>query len=148
MDCAFTGHRNFDLYSERNSLARAVESAIVWHGADTFYNGMAKGFDLAAAQTVIEFKKKYKIKLIACVPFYGQKDTLNACDKKIYEEVLKGCDEIIVLSQEYYPGCMYARNRYMVDNCDMLIAYFRGRKGGTAYTVRYAESCGKEIMYI
>lgn len=148
MNCAFTGHRNFDYYNEIRSLERAVESAIIYDDVDTFYNGMARGFDLAAAQTVIQLKRRYKIKLIACVPFYGQKETLNAFDRKIYEEVLEHCNEIIVLSQEYYPGCMYTRNRYMVNNCDMVIAYYRGRRGGTQYTVKYAEEQEKKIVYI
>ena len=99
MNCAFTGHRNFDYYNEIRSLERAVESAIIYDDVDTFYNGMARGFDLAAAQTVIQLKRRYKIKLIACVPFYGQKETLNAFDRKIYEEVLEHCNEIIVLSE-------------------------------------------------
>ena len=148
MNCAFTGHRNFDYYNEIRSLERAVESAIIYDDVDTFYNGMARGFDLAAAQTVIQLKRRYKIKLIACVPFYGQKETLNAFDRKIYEEVLEHCNEIIVLSQEYYPGCMYKRNRYMVNNCDMVIAYYRGKRGGTQYTVKYAEEQEKKIVYI
>ena len=148
MNCAFTGHRNFDYYNEIRSLERAVESAIIYDDVDTFYNGMARGFDLAAAQTVIQLKRRYKIKLIACVPFYGQKETLNAFDRKIYEEVLEHCNEIIVLSQDYYPGCMYKRNRYMVNNCDMVIAYYRGKRGGTQYTVKYAEEQGKKIVYI
>lgn len=148
MNCAFTGHRNFDYYNEIRSLERAIESAIIYDDVDTFYNGMARGFDLAAAQTVIQLKRRYKIKLIACVPFYGQKETLNAFDRKIYEEVLNYCNEIIVLSQEYYPGCMYARNRYMVDKSDMVIAYYRGKRGGTQYTVKYAEEQQKKIVYI
>lgn len=148
MNCAFTGHRNFDYYNEIRSLERAVESAIINDDVDTFYNGMARGFDLAAAQTVIQLKRRYKIKLIACVPFYGQKETLNAFDRKIYEEVLEHCNEIIVLSQDYYPGCMYKRNRYMVNNCDMVIAYYRGKRGGTQYTVKYAEEQQKKIVYI
>ena len=129
MECAFTGHRNFDYYNEINNLRRAAESAIIYEDVNTFYNGMARGF-------------------IACVPFYGQRETLNSFDKKIYDEVLESCDEIIVLSQSYYPGCMYARNRYMVDNSDMVIAYYRGRRGGTHYTVKYAEEKGKKIIYI
>ena len=149
MDCAFTGHRNFDYYNEIRSLERAVESAIIDDDVDTFYDGMARGFDLAAAQIVIALKKKYKnIKLIACVPFYGQQEKFSAHDKILYNAILESCDEVIVLSEKYYPGCMYARNRYMVDNSDMVIAYYRGRKGGTEYTVKYAEENEKKVVYI
>ena len=49
----------------------------------------------------------------------------------------------------YQRGCFHIRNRYLVDNCDLLIAIFNGEgKGGTAYTVNYAMKQGKEIVIL
>ena len=64
------------------------------------------------------------------------------------EETLENCDEVVVLSAEYYPGCMYLRNRYMVDNADVVIAHFNGAKGGTMYTLSYAKKNKKSIIII
>lgn len=149
MKCAFTGHRQFDGDFDGQLFERSLENLIAYYGADTFYDGMAKGFDLFAAQKIIDLKEKYNVKLVACIPFGGQIDTMCADDRAIYERVLEGCDDIKVLSPQYYPGCMYARNRYMVDNADVVYAYFHGgSKGGTYYTVNYAKKCGKQLIYI
>ena len=42
---------------------------------------------------------------------------------------------------------MFERNRYMVDRCDVLFAYMYAKRGGTYYTVSYAEKKRKEIVY-
>ena len=135
--CAFTGHRILSENFSVEKLKSAVEELIL-QGVCTFYNGMAAGFDLVAAETVLFFKKKYpQIKLIACVPFYGQEKKFSQSDKKRYVEILKAADEKIILSENYYKSCMHTRNRYMTERADVLLAYCKKEKGGTAYTVRY-----------
>jgi len=63
--------------------------------------------------------------------------------------VLKAADRIKLISPEYHRGCYHARNRYMVDNADRVIAVYDGSSsGGTAYTVDYARKQGKEIIII
>lgn len=148
MKCAFTGHREIAENFDEELFERAVVNLITLRGADTFYDGMARGFDLLAARRIIELKKSYDIKLVACIPFGGQIDTLSGGDREIYKNVLEGCDDVNVLSAKYYPGCMYARNRFMVDNSDVLFAFYRGGRGGTRYTIDYAKKCGREIFII
>lgn len=148
MKCAFTGHRQFDDDFDIKLFERGLICLIETYGVDTFYDGMARGFDLVAAQKVIELKRSYDLKLIACIPFGGQIDTIKGEERKVYEEVLQKCDDVKILSAEYYPGCMYARNRYMVDNADCVYAYFHGEKGGTKYTVDYASRNGKQLFII
>lgn len=148
MKCAFTGHRQFDDDFDEGLFEKALIGLIRTYGVDTFYDGMARGFDLLAARKVIELKRDHDIQLVACIPFGGQIDTMNAEERKVYEEVLQRCDDVKILSAEYYPGCMYARNRYMVDNADCVFAYFHGEKGGTKYTVDYAKRNGKQLFII
>lgn len=135
--CVFTGHRDLmDDFSARR-LRKEVKNAVE-NGVDVFYNGMAIGFDLIAAETVLGLKKKYPhIKLIACVPCYGQEKRFSETDKKRYVKILKKADETHVLSQEYYAGCMHARDRFMADRADMMIAYCKRETGGAAFTVKY-----------
>ena len=42
----------------------------------------------------------------------------------------------------------YARNRKVVDYSDMVIAFTHQNKysGGTGYTIKYAEKCGKTVI--
>ena len=45
---------------------------------------------------------------------------------------------IIATGHQYTKACMFRRNRYLVDNTDLLLAAFDGQMGGTAMTVQYA----------
>ena len=46
----------------------------------------------------------------------------------------------------YYNGCMQVRNRYLVDHSSACICYLNNLRSGTAYTVKYAESQGLQII--
>ena len=57
------------------------------------------------------------------------------------------CELKVVLSEQYYNGCLLRRNDYMVNRSSRLIAYFDGNpKGGTFYTVREAKRQGLDIV--
>ena len=43
-------------------------------------------------------------------------------------------------------GCMYKRNRHLVDHSGICVCYLTKDSGGTAYTVRYARTHGLEII--
>ena len=57
--CAFTGHRQLGEDFSLKKLKKSIKT-LIEQGVDTFYNGMAMGFDLAAAEMVLILKKKYK----------------------------------------------------------------------------------------
>ncbi len=149
MICSFTGHRDMKEFSEE-LFVKTLEHLIQNEKVDVFYDGMARGFDLYAAKKVIELKKKYpRIGLVACIPYGGQIEGMKGGDREIYEWVLENCDDIRVLSPVYYAGCLLARNRYMVDNSSIVFAHYReGERGGTYYTLKYAESKGKQLYII
>lgn len=135
--CAFTGHRNLGEDFSLSKLKKEIKSLIL-RGVDTFYNGMAMGFDLTAAEEVLKLKKKYpQIKLVACIPCYGQEKNFSEKDKTRYVRILKKADEKIVLSDTYFKGCMQNRDRYMADRADILLTYCKKEVGGTAFTVKY-----------
>ena len=148
--CAFTGHRTlYDGFSPRKLKAEIKK--LILKGVDTFYNGMAMGFDLLAAEKVLELKKKYPhIRLILCIPCYGQEKNFTDKDKKRYAQIYKKADEKNVLYPHYFKGCMLARNRYMAERADLLIAYCIQEKGGAAYTVKYFQQLRpeREIIFI
>ena len=70
----------------------------------------------------------------------------NEKQKKRYYRLLERADKVRVLSLEYTDSCMLDRNRHLVDNSGYLICYLRERRGGTFYTVNYAERQGLEII--
>ena len=101
---------------------------------------------MCAAEAVLSLKKRYKIKLVACIPCANQTEKYSGFARQRYEKILSKCDEKIVLSAYYYPGCMHERNRYMVDNCDSVVCFLRKDSGGTFYTVNYARKYNKTII--
>ena len=54
--------------------------------------------------------------------------------------------EVVFVSEPGYAAWkMQVRNKWMVDNSDLVLALWNGTDGGTANCVRYAEKVGKPI---
>lgn len=145
--CAFTGHRKLGEDFSEKSLKNAIE-AVLKRGCRRFYCGMAYGFDLAACKALMEYKDRYSFSVVACIPCADQSKNYSLKDKKLYDEMCAACDEKVVLHDFFIKGCMFERDRYMVERSDVLIAYLSDKESGTGYTVNYAESLKKEIVYI
>lgn len=147
--CCFTGHRRIPqdkLLAIRNHLKTAVMSAIE-DGYIFFGSGGALGFDTLAAQTVLEMKKQYaQIRLILVLPCLSQAKYWREQDISEYERIKRSADKVVYTSHEYTYDCMYKRNRHLVDNSSLCICYLNEQSGGTAYTVKYAESRGLSII--
>ena len=139
---AFTGHRFVDA-SLREHVKKRLSNAVLeayGQGIRYFISGFAIGFDMMAAEAIVSLKRIYPdITLIAAIPFKGQASRFSSYDRKRYDKLLEAADEVIVLSDRYYPRCFLDRDEFMVNNSCMLIGYYDGReKGGTFYTIRKA----------
>lgn len=158
LNCCFTGYRpakfpfKFSADDPRyaafeNSLLEAIFS-LPKENCFTFYTGMAMGFDILAAEMVLLLKEKGDcvVNLICVLPFKNQTAGWDEDWKKRYDNVLKNADEVILLSEEYYKGCYFKRNNFMVDNSDLVLTYFDGAPGGTAATLKYAAQKNKKII--
>ena len=147
--CCFSGHRripNEDLLIIKQKLMGAITSAIK-DGYIFFGAGGALGFDTLAAQTVLEMKKKYtQIRLILVLPCLSQARYWREQDISEYELIKRSADKVVYTSQEYSYDCMHKRNRHLVENSSLCICYLKEESGGTAYTVKYAESRGLRII--
>lgn len=145
MKCALTGHRSLGLNFDKDQLEKELK-ALVKSGVDTFYCGMAVGFDITACKILLEMKKKRKVKVVACIPCPEQDLHFTDEEKKAYRESLALCDAMVIISTSYTGDCMKKRNYYMVDNADMVYAYFNNNKrSGTYQTMNYAKKSGKKV---
>ncbi len=169
----FSGHRK--LPQNCGQLAADLEAAIVSlieRGVVFFGAGGALGFDMLAEETILRLKERYPhIRLVLVLPCPPEQQTLkwNADQCRRYYDIMAKADKVRVLSDRYTSNCMLDRNRHMVDCSGYLICYLRENKGantmfaqlpqkggtdaaqhratgGTAYTVRYANSQGTEII--
>lgn len=147
----FTGHRKIapgqrEIVAER--LKNTVNS-LISEGYRYFGAGGALGFDTLAAQCILYLKKQYPyIKLILVLPCKTQTRDWRSEDVAIYEHIKSQADKVVYTSKEYTRDCMFRRNRYLVDNSSICIAYLTKNKGGTAYTVDYAKKLGVTIINI
>lgn len=110
---------------------------------------MAQGVDLYAAEAVLKLKQARPEVALECVlPFRGHGDSPRGTVKSRYRSILEQADAVTVLSEAYHPLCMLARNRYMVDHTQSVIAVYDGAAGGTRQTIEYARQKGKAIKII
>jgi len=150
--CCFTGHRELPTGWDLQELAARLEKAVIVQiekGVQFFGTGGARGFDALAARTVLKLKQKYPdIKLILVLPCLTQTRGWPARDVEEYERIKVQADKVVYISQEYTKGCMFKRNRHLVDNSSVCICYLTQSSGGTAYTVSYAKGQGLEVINI
>lgn len=153
----FSGHRSEKLPQSKEQIEKLkvrlweeIDEAIA-NGVNTFYFGACYGFDLLCADVLLKRRKVIKpndpkaITLIAVIPFEEQAKNWDEANRDKYYDILQQCDEALMLNTYYRPGCYNQRNRYMVDHSSKMICYYDGSKGGTAYTVKYAEQKNLQI---
>ncbi len=125
-----------------------VEKSIQ-HGYKIFISGMAIGFDTIFAEVVLELKEKYPyIKLIAALPCRDQYKLWKAPQIERYNKILKQCDDIRCLYEEFTDNCMQERNDYMLNCSSLVFALFDGKPGGTRYTINNAKQKGLKVEII
>lgn len=149
---AFTGHRSerilqvrmLYLYLDIVSQVKRLYSL----GYRYFLSGMAESFDLLAAQAVTALKAEYTdIRLIAVVPFSRQSNRYRPENKSLYDRIMKTADETVILREDYRKGCFHHRNDYLIDNSEIVLAYWDKQPyGGTYYTVGKARMVNRIII--
>ncbi len=148
----FTGHRpqklpwgfnedSIDCIAMKEIAKIEIQNAIINYGITHFISGMAIGFDMIAAELVLELKKDYPFITLECaIPCKEQDKLWREQQKERYKNILSQANKVTYVSDKpYYYGCMQKRNRYMIDNSSVLIALFNGKPGGTKQTVDYAK---------
>ena len=149
--CCFTGHRRIPADEYETVKLRLRETVIraIRNGYRYFGTGGSWGFDMLAAQTVLELKEIYpNIYLILVLPCKTQTKYWSDDNKKEYDRIMHSADKVVWTSEEYTRDCMFKRNRHLVDNSSLCICYLTKNTGGTAYTVRYARDKGKTVVYV
>ena len=142
--CCGFGHRNvFENISSK--LDNAVEEAIT-QGCELFYTGAMGDFDSLFSSAVRSAKKVYPhIKLIGVKPYFT--NDINT-DKDYYAALY---DDIIIpdeLAGIHPKAAIKARNRWIIDNSDIVLIYTVRNFGGAYEAKRFAERNGKRLIKI
>ena len=132
---AFTGHRKVRILqgfgndprilAQIREAVTGVVTGLYGQGYKEYYTGMASGFDMTAAEAVLQVRERYEgIKLIAAVPFRKQPLWFEAEDQLLYARLLERMDRVVMVSENYHKGCYLRRDEYMVRKADTVIAYW------------------------
>ena len=128
---------------------RCLKESLILQGVSHFGAGGAIGFDTIAALCVLEIREIYpQIALDLILPCKDQSNTWDELNKRTYNYILSNADSVEYISDKYAAGCMYERNRRLVDGSRYCIAYSTHNSGGTAYTCSYASKRNLEIINI
>lgn len=147
MVCTFAGHREaFGL--GQSPVVRALENLLETEQEMICYVGGMGEFDELCASAVRALKRRHtdkEIRLVLVLPYMSQR--LNT-EREYYQSSF---DEILVpheLAGLYYKKAITARNRWMVNQSDCLIAMVWRNCGGACQTLKYAQRLGKRIVRI
>ena len=146
--CCFTGHRHI---SHENTVMltqklRRLIPALAEDGVTTFRAGGAMGFDTLAALCVLEQRDSLGLRLELILPCHNQTRGWSQRDINYYDHILKNCDSYRYISNVYTKDCMLERNRHLVNGSDICVAYLTQNRGGTLYTVNYAQKNGVRVI--
>lgn len=142
---AFTGRRTYR--GEADGELRELLHLLYARGMRRFLCGMAWGFDLAAGAEVARLKRRNEdVVLVAVEPYANFRDRFRGEDAKAYDELLAVADERVVVGEEDAAAYM-RRNDFLVQQAQVVVAWWDNLPhGGTAYTVKRARRCGREVV--
>jgi uncharacterized phage-like protein YoqJ len=159
--CSFTGYRTHKLNAcLRNSgltadvleeVMRLQMLEMLDRGFKSFLSGMAIGADMMFARAALRLREQYPqlVRLVAAIPCLDHDKNWHENDRLHLQELVAQADEVVIVSKyPYFDGCMQKRNRYLVNNCDELLAVYDGQRGGTMQTINYAKGRGVKTTII
>lgn len=158
----FTGHRpdKFGSYAEdspaskavRRELRREIERLAKEYDEVEFIAGGALGVDTWGALEVIGASgwtpSGDGISLTLAIPHVGQQNRWPHEAQLKYMQIFKCANKVHWCDiGAYAPWKMMNRNKWMVENSDLVIAVWNGdEKGGTYHCVEYAKNKRKHII--
>ena len=138
MRIAITGHRPGRIAGREKEIQEWIRKQLAENDCTEALSGMATGTDQIFARIVEE----RNIPLICCYPY--RRTRFHPAE----EEINSRASDVRFISEDYIKQSYWIRDKYMVDNCDILLAVFDGKQeGGTWITVEYANRVGKPIVY-
>ena len=137
MRVTFCGHREINDRESVKQWLNCVCLDLIEQGAREFYLGGYGEFDLLCAVTLREMQKRYPhIRLILVLPYLNSHILTAGYDETLYPP-LETVPKKFAISR---------RNEWMVQECDLVIAYVTYGWGGAAKTLEYAKKKKKKII--
>ena len=136
--CMLIGHRDVPCGIEQ-VLRETVLKLIRTEGAEVFYVGNHGNFDAMAWRTLTQIQREYPhIEVIEVLAYIPQKEEFSLRPEVVtlYPEGMETIPKRFAI---------IARNKWMVDHSDCVIAYARYATGNASKIVQYAKKKGKTV---
>lgn len=146
--CCVTGIREIPREKTeyvKQELRREIEQAIA-DGFTSFISSMLNSVDLDFATIVAEkMNENPDLLLEAVIPYSNR---MKSKDTR-FQKLIKQCSNVKIISQERNGDCYFARNHYLVENAQRVIAVSDGgQKDDTAQVIRMASAKRLELHVI
>lgn len=143
MIVSFIGHA--EEHYTRDDAVKLTETLETYvNGKDvTFYMGLDGRFDWMAKNCCTEYKKKHgNASVVFVTPYIDEPYLRNL------KYAIKEFDDILYPGLERIPKrfAISARNKYMIDNSDLLICYVRNLIGNANKCWKYADGKGVKTV--
>lgn len=155
MKIAITGHRPEKLGGYRPCMKHKILKGHMEWNLKNFQQApindiiLISGCALGIDQWWMETGIKLNLPVIAAVPFKGFDSKWPISSQKYLQELLDKCQEVKYICEPGYAAYkLQKRNEWMVDNCDLLIAYWDGSSGGTKNCWDYAVKQKKDLIRV
>lgn len=79
---------------------------------------------------------------------HTQSEKWCEADQAHWRDLCEQADRITLLSDSYDKGCMFRRNRYMVEHSALLLACYDGQPGGTKMTIDAAKRMHRQVLVV
>lgn len=90
-------------------------------------SGCAQSMDIMAAEAVPELQKEFSdVTLEMAIPYERQAARWPEPYKARWQRCVDLADTLTVVSHHYTKGCLFARNRHMITQADLLLATYDG----------------------
>lgn len=139
---SFFGHRTlYSIIPMEKEIERIVRELIETKEFVEFYVGRNGDYDICVASTVKRVQKEmgYNNSAPILVLPYTVKDIEYY--QNYYNDIILPLEE-----KTHFKAAITKRNRWMVDNSELVLAYVERESGGAYQALRYAEKRGVNII--
>ncbi len=144
---AFFGHRDLNNIQEIETvLYEYIANLLIEKGVTELFVGRNGCFDICVSSVIRQIKKEIGDdncihSLVLPYPTLEYIENVESFEKYF--------DEIYIFDQfcKYYPkNVISARNRFMVDQADLIVCYVERESGGAYAAMKYALNKGKDVV--
>ena len=143
--CVFFGHRFVADPEVLEPQLKRVVRALINEGVDTFWLGGYGDFDKLAERVTKELKVEFphiqRVLALAYLPTnkedYQYKNAFY--DLMFYPEGVEEAPKKFAITK---------RNRYMVENADVVVAWVNAETGGAALAIQHAQKLKKKVILL